>query len=429
MKETRFNIGIAGAGISGLIAGRELQRAGHQVFIFESRLRTGGRVYSVPFNGFIIEAGPEFIHGNSKETIRLLEEYHIGYVPIHGKMYRFSDRHLSPEYGMTEGWDLLLEKMKSLNEDLAFGEFLNQYFPGNQFQNLRDSAIRFAEGFDLADVKTASTQALIAEWDQEDSAEYRIPEGYGTIIREIENDFKKLGGKIFLGHAVHSVDWNSNRVRFIVNEHRTFEMDKCIISLPVSLLKKANADSESLTLNPVPAEKVNAIARIGFGTVVKVIMIWHSSFWETLVPEAQFIFSDLFIPTWWTQYPLDLPVLTGWLGGSQAEKWAGQPDAFFLNKALESLSIIFSIPVNDLKKLLKGSSIFNWKTDPWSQGAYSFAQVGYQKDKAVCRKSISGRIYFTGEGYYDGPNPGTVEAAIVSGMTTAKLLQDEMIKM
>ena len=67
-----LNIGIAGAGISGLLAGTELQRAGNSVSIFEARPRAGGRIHSILVDGIVIESGPDFIHGHLKETIRLL---------------------------------------------------------------------------------------------------------------------------------------------------------------------------------------------------------------------------------------------------------------------------------------------------------------------------------------------------------------------
>ncbi len=84
----KYHIGIAGAGIAGLIAGRELLRAGHAVSIFEARPRTGGRIQSLEVDGYVVETGPEFIHGKLKETLSLLKEYGIPYVPIEGIMYR-----------------------------------------------------------------------------------------------------------------------------------------------------------------------------------------------------------------------------------------------------------------------------------------------------------------------------------------------------
>src|SRR6267378_652336 len=53
-------IAILGAGISGLAAGLELVKAGHDVTILEAQLRPGGRVYTLraPFSdGLYAEAG------------------------------------------------------------------------------------------------------------------------------------------------------------------------------------------------------------------------------------------------------------------------------------------------------------------------------------------------------------------------------------
>ena len=46
-------VAILGAGISGLVAGQELVKAGHDVTILEAQLRPGGRVHTLraPFSG------------------------------------------------------------------------------------------------------------------------------------------------------------------------------------------------------------------------------------------------------------------------------------------------------------------------------------------------------------------------------------------
>ena len=66
MSTAKINIGIAGGGIAGLVAGLELQSAGHTVSIFEARSRTGGRIHSIELAGMVVETGPEFIHGHGK---------------------------------------------------------------------------------------------------------------------------------------------------------------------------------------------------------------------------------------------------------------------------------------------------------------------------------------------------------------------------
>ena len=47
MENNRFQIGIAGSGVSGLVTGLELQRTGHAVSIYEARLRSGGALNPV----------------------------------------------------------------------------------------------------------------------------------------------------------------------------------------------------------------------------------------------------------------------------------------------------------------------------------------------------------------------------------------------
>jgi monoamine oxidase len=426
MANDKLNIAIAGAGIAGLINGLVLQRAGHSVYIYEARSRTGGRIQSINLEGMVVECGPEFIHGKLKETIGLLKKYNIPFDPIDGKMYAAKGDKLRESDYMTEGWDLLIEKMKSLEKDIPLREFLENNFPGDQYNELRKSAMGFAEGFDLADPETASTQALILEWEHEESGQFRIPAGYGTLIHSLENEFKAGGGKIFLNHPLETVDWNSGKIILGVKGKLKFSMDRLVICLPLSILNSASPTEESIHFFPAIDERITELNQIGFGSVIKIIMIWEKAFWKNLIPEAQFIFSDQFIPTWWTQYPLNLPMLTGWFGGPRALKFANESDGFFRDKAIESLASIFSLPLQGIKTGLKECRIFNWKNEPWSRGAYSYSKVGYGKAKAAFRKPLLNRVYFSGEAYYEGPYPGTVEAAVVNGLETAELLLREL---
>ncbi|MGO1472882.1 MAG: flavin monoamine oxidase family protein [Flaviflexus sp.] len=59
-----WKIGIVGAGFSGLITARELERLGHEVEIFEARDRLGGRTWTTTDNslGYPLEMGGTWVH-------------------------------------------------------------------------------------------------------------------------------------------------------------------------------------------------------------------------------------------------------------------------------------------------------------------------------------------------------------------------------
>ncbi len=78
---------VIGAGAAGISAARELQRAGHEVVVFEARDRPGGRAwtdYSLAPHG--VELGAEFIHGDNVSTWDWVREFDA---PTTGEAHRY----------------------------------------------------------------------------------------------------------------------------------------------------------------------------------------------------------------------------------------------------------------------------------------------------------------------------------------------------
>ncbi len=74
----REDVVVVGAGLSGLIAAREIVRAGHSVAVIEARGRVGGRMLSRPIaGGEVVDLGAEFIGPTQNRIAALARELGI----------------------------------------------------------------------------------------------------------------------------------------------------------------------------------------------------------------------------------------------------------------------------------------------------------------------------------------------------------------
>jgi len=69
-----MKIGIVGAGISGLGAGRILQRAGHQVVVFEKSAGLGGRLATRRVGEFVFDTGATSLAPGTSELARMMTQ-------------------------------------------------------------------------------------------------------------------------------------------------------------------------------------------------------------------------------------------------------------------------------------------------------------------------------------------------------------------
>ena len=423
---------VIGAGAAGLMAAYQLTKKGKKVIVVEARKRTGGRVHTINHESFFqhAELGAEFVHGDLPVTLNLLKEAGITYEAAGGEMVRFVKGQFADDGGFIEDWDILIERLNELKEDTNIWDFLLTEFPGDEYAGLRDGIWRYVSGYDNADPRKASAFALRNEWQNEDEdAQHRVNAGYCSMINYLANACRAAGNNIYLSSVVKDIHWKAGAVKVITDDGLAYSAKQLIIALPLGVLQAHGTEKGAVTFYPPITEQAQALQVMGFGMVIKFLLEFNEPFWENSttkklagksLKDMAFLLSDEEIPTWWTQYPQHSPMLTGWIGGPAATEKKDSTLDELLQQALQSLSNIFKLNIDDLKAKLIAWNIVNWIADPFSRGSYSYDTVEAAEARKVLNEPIDNAVFFAGEHLYQGPAMGTVEAALTSGMKVAE---------
>ena len=420
----KFDCIVIGAGASGLMASRELTRAGKSVMLLEARDRIGGRIYTIHNHSFsaFAEAGAEFIHGDLPITSSLLREAGIAFREMEGNMYQLENGALKKNHFFDDEWELMMTELKKLKTDLPLAEFLHQKFPEEKFPSLYLNIKKFVEGYNAADITQVSSLALRKEWSEdEDPPQYRPTGGYGKLMEFLLQESINNGLALHLSKIVTNIQWQWKNVKVTTGDGASYMAEKVLITVPVGILQAGHINFEP----PLP-EHAAASKNIGFGPVIKFLMefkepFWHSPPFRNMI-HLKFVFSDATIPTWWSQFPDTRPLLTGWLGGPSAHRI--QHDQTYLKEqAITSLAYIFNCSADTVRDQLIAFHVEDWMVDPFALGAYSYATIKTPSARELLNTSAGDTVYFAGEALYDGPHTGTVEAALTSGMNAAIKMQ------
>jgi monoamine oxidase len=392
---------VVGAGFAGLAAADELSRAGVRVEVLEARDRVGGRVWSVPFAGGVIERGAEFILPGYETLTGIAERLGLPMVrkgtlygdreprggePVTREQVGAALRRIAAEPTRAGDARTLAEALATYRLDPAVAEAIR-------------ARIEISCAYPADELDAAVLQEGAAAFGTFDS--HTIDGGNDRIAREIAS---ALGDRVRLMSPVRRLAWSADEVRVRAGSHVAVA-DAAVIAVPPVLLG-------SITFEPaLPPEVASATRAVRMGQAAKLFVALRSP----ALPSA-----TLSVPgRWWCYTQLDRDGRPAPFVGA----FAGSPGA------LERLDVHAGTErwVDELERLrpdlsLDRSTVLlsTWNGDPWARGAYSAESVESAIDTEVLTRRV-GPLAFAGE-HTAGRWHGLMEGALRSGIRAAQQL-------
>nr|XP_012148894.1 PREDICTED: lysine-specific histone demethylase 1A isoform X3 [Megachile rotundata] len=351
-------------------------------------------------------------------------------------------------------WDQLAEQQKEIEAKL---QELEASPPSDVYLSSKDRQIldwHFAN-LEFANATSLSNLSL-KHWDQDDDFEFTgshltVRNGYSCVPVALSE-----GLDIRLNTAARAVRYGVNGVevwaapsRSPHTNHTVYKADAVLVTLPLGVLK-ASAPPSAVAFNPpLPDWKSQAIQRLGFGNLNKVVLCFERIFWDPTANLFGHVGSttasrgELFL--FWNLYKA--PVLLALVAGEAACVMENVSDDVIVGRCIAVLKttvvsaltdVMFQgIFGNQVVPQPRESVVTRWRADPWARGSYSFVAVGSSGSDydllaaPVAPPATPGapppqpRVFFAGE-HTIRNYPATVHGAFLSGLREGGRIADQL---
>ncbi len=417
---------VIGAGLSGLMAARDVRRAGLDVRVLEARDRVGGRVFSrLDERATPIEYGAEFIEGPQSLSWQLLREANAALIGADGEAWSARGGALRRQDTFRAGVDAALPHLPRGGPDRTLGAALREVVPGETWAETREGVRRYVEGFDAAPMDRVSLAWFLEVEASEPggggAGQFHTLDGNDRLAVHLAG---ALNGHVQLGQVAREVRWSPGRVE-IETQRGVFAAPAAVVTLPVGVWQARGGQGAVRFAPDLPRHRA-AADQLAMGAVVKLTLHFRDRFWEDVGAQdatlfkLKFLQTDGPVPTFWTRLPAHAPLVVAWAGGPVAERLSRLPHPELLDAALNSFADALGVARGEVRRQLLGWHLHDWQADPFSRGAYSYMPAGALTARDALRAPVQDTLFFAGEATAPGGHTATMEGALLSGRRAAR---------
>jgi monoamine oxidase len=431
---------VAGAGLAGLVAARDLVALGAAVTVVEARDRVGGRVWTVRqgfTDGQYGEAGAEMIDETHEELIHLVRALGLTLRPMLRRGWALArpdakGRIRLQALSNRNGWARLAKALTDhcqryrlaerrwdspIAAELARQSVAKWLEDTQADSELRDTAVGM-RGFFLADPEDLSLLALVDQFATDEIMTdgalalprmFRVDGGNDRVATSLAS---ALGERVRLSTELVALSQRGRSVRASVRHKRQayqISCDYAICALPATLLRR-------VPMTPaLPAAQHEAIASLSYGRVTKSLLQFSSGFWRGPGQPSAFG-SRLEFGAGWDGSEGQrgkaaiLTVVAGGSAGTATAELIGRDGSAALARQLEWFG--------SNRAQLIAAHHTSWDQDLWARGGYAYFDPGFDPALRAWLARPFERIFFAGE-HTSVPWQGYMNGAVESGRRAA----------